>query len=123
MTLVGYVLVGLVAGGVSASMGVGGGVVMVPALVILFSFDQHIAQGTSLAVIVPTALIAAVVHAHGGRVVWRYAIPLAVAGILGGLAGGWLALSIDDDVLRRLFAVLLAITAVRMLRTARPRGA
>ena len=47
MTTIGYLVVGLIAGTVSAALGVGGGVIFVPALVILFSFDQHIAQGTS----------------------------------------------------------------------------
>lgn len=119
MTIVGYLLVGLVAGTVAASLGVGGGVVFVPALVIFFSFDQHLAQGTSLAVIVPTALVGTWVHARAGRVVWRHALPMGVAGIAGGIAGGAIALALDDAVLRRLFAVMLVLTAIRMLRSAR----
>lgn len=117
MTALGYLLVGLAAGTVSASLGVGGGVVFVPSLVILFSFDQHIAQGTSLAVIVPTAIVGAWVHARAGRVVWRYAVPLGIAGVAGGLIGGSIALALGDAVLRRLFAALLVVTAYRMLRT------
>jgi uncharacterized membrane protein YfcA len=117
VTALGYVLIGLVAGTVSASLGVGGGVVFVPALVIFFSFDQHLAQGTSLAVIVPTAIVGALVHARAHRVVWRYAVPLGIAGVVGGLLGGWLALSLGDTLLRRLFATMLVITAIRMLRT------
>ena len=114
--VIGYVLLGLAAGSVSASLGVGGGVVMVPVLVIIFSFDQHLAQGTSLAVIAPTAFVGAVVHARSGRVVWGYAVPLGVAAVVGGLIGGRIALAIDDVLLRRLFAVLLVVTAVRMMR-------
>lgn len=124
MTIVGYLLIGLIAGTVSASLGVGGGVVFVPALVIFFSFDQHIAQGTSLAVIVPTAVVGAWAHTRAGRVVWRYAMPLGIAGVVGGLLGGWIALALDDVVLRRMFAVMLVITALRMLRSFRTdRGA
>ena len=119
MTIVGYLVIGLIAGTVSASLGVGGGVVFVPALVIFFSFDQHLAQGTSLAVIVPTAVVGAWVHAQAGRVVWSYAVPLGAAGIIGGLVGGWIALGLDDLLLRRLFAAMLIFTAFRMLRTSR----
>ncbi len=119
MTEIGYVILGLAAGTVSASMGVGGGIVFVPVLVILFSFDQHLAQGTSLAVIVPTAVVGAWVHSRSGRVDWSYALPLGIAGIAGGLLGGWIALALDDDVLRRLFAVMLVITAIRMIRASR----
>jgi uncharacterized membrane protein YfcA len=122
MTALGYVLVGLVAGSVSASLGVGGGVIFVPALVIFFSFDQHIAQGTSLAVIVPTAIVGAWVHARAGRVVWRYALPLGIAGVAGGVIGGTIALSLGDTVLRRLFAAMLVFTALRMLRASRRAG-
>ena len=119
MTLVGYLAIGLVAGTVASSLGVGGGVVFVPALVIFFSFDQHVAQGTSLAVIVPTAIVGAWVHARAGRVEWPYAVPLGIAGVAGGVIGGGIALALDDALLRRLFAAMLVITAVRMLRTAR----
>ena len=113
--ILGFVFFGFVAGSISASLGIGGGVVLVPALVILFSFDQHLAQGTSLAVIVPTAIVGAVVHARASRVIWRFALPLGIVGILGGLLGGRLALALDDLLLRRLFAALLFITAVRMI--------
>jgi len=119
MTIIGYLVVGLIAGTVSAALGIGGGVIFVPALVILFSVDQHIAQGTSLAVIVPTAVIGAWAHARAGRVVWRYSVPLGFAGIVGGIIGGWIALSLDDVLLRRMFATMLVFTAFRMLRVSR----
>ena len=75
-----------------------------------------VAQGTSLAVIVPTVLIGTWVHARAGRVVWSAVIPIAAGGIVGGLIGGQVALAIDPTVLRRLFAVMLVITGIRMLR-------
>ncbi len=119
MTVAGLILIGLVAGSVSASLGVGGGIVFVPALVVLFGYDQHLAQGTSLAVIVPTVIVGAWVHARAGRVVWRSAIPIGLGGIAGGLIGGMIALAIDADVLRRMFAVMLVLTAFRMLSKVR----
>ncbi len=67
----------------------------------------------------PTAIVGAWLHARAGRVVWRFAVPLALAGVAGGVIGGAVALSLDDQLLRRLFAAMLVVTAVRMLRTSR----
>ncbi len=125
MTVAGLILLGLIAGALSASLGIGGGVVFVPALVLFFDVGQHLAQGTSLAVIVPTTLVGAWAHARAGRVVWRTAAAIGGAGIVGGILGALVALTVDEDLLQRLFAVLLVVTAVRMLkktRTRRPSG-
>jgi uncharacterized membrane protein YfcA len=85
-------------------------------LVTLFSFAQHEAQGTSLAVIIPTALLAATIHGRAGRVDWRTAILLGSGGIVGGLLGAGTALSLEAPVLRRMFAIFLILMAIRMLR-------
>lgn len=119
MTVVGFIIIGLGAGALAATLGVGGGVVYVPALVALFSFDQHIAQGTSLAVIVPTTIVAAVVHFRAGRVDVRLALALGVGGIVGGLGGAATALALDGPLLRRMFAVFLVLMAFRMLAKTR----
>ncbi|MDP8958386.1 MAG: sulfite exporter TauE/SafE family protein [Actinomycetota bacterium] len=122
MIFVGLAAVGLAAGVISSVLGVGGGVVFVPALAILFAFDQHLAQGTSLAVIVPTTIVGAMAHAREGRVLWGLVIPISAGGILGGVAGAQLALTLEADLLRRLFAAFLAVIAIRMLiRTFRGR--
>lgn len=119
MTVLGLIVVGLIAGSLAASLGIGGGIIYVPALVALFSFAQHEAQGTSLAVIVPTTVVAAVVHARAGRVEWGTALLLGIGGIVGGLIGAEAALALDAPVLKRLFAVFLVLTAVRMLSRTR----
>lgn len=116
MTVVGLVLIGLTAGALATALGIGGGVVFVPALVVLLGFSQHLAEGTSLAVIVPTTLIGTWVHHRHGRIEWRTALTVGGFGILGGVAGSRLALSLDADVLRRMFAVLLIIVAARLLQ-------
>lgn len=112
-------VVGVIAGSVAASLGVGGGIIYVPALVTFFGFAQHEAQGTSLALIIPTTIIATVVHARAGRVDWRTSALLAAGAIAGGFFGAEIALGLDDAVLRKLFGVLVALTALRMLRKTR----
>ena len=122
LAVVGFIGLGLVAGALASALGIGGGIVIVPALVTLFSFQQHLAQGTSLAVIVPTAMVGTIAHVRAGRVEIRVALLLGAGGILGGFLGGQAALALDASMLRRLFAVLLLITAVRMLHQVRRRS-
>jgi uncharacterized membrane protein YfcA len=116
MTYLVLALIGVAGGALGAAVGVGGGVIFVPALAIVVGFDQHLAEGTSLAVILPTMIVATWAHARSGRVHRSAAVRIGTFGIIGGVAGAWLALSLDEAVLRRLFAVLLVIIAVRMLR-------
>ncbi|MFV9673724.1 MAG: sulfite exporter TauE/SafE family protein, partial [Acidimicrobiia bacterium] len=96
--IVALIVLGLFAGAIAASLGLGGGIIFVPALVVLFSFDQHIAQGTSLAVIFPTAIVATVAHARRGNVRWRLAIPIGTAGIAGAVVGAQIALHLNPDL-------------------------
>jgi uncharacterized membrane protein YfcA len=115
MTVLAYILIGLAAGAVGAVLGIGGGIIYVPLMVTVFSFQQHMAQGTSLAVMVPSMLVAAVIHARAGRVDWKLAITLGAGAILGGLGGARLALWLDAVVLRRMFAVAMVLMSARML--------
>lgn len=117
----GYVVVGVVAGGLSALMGVGGGVIMVPAMVLLFGFGQHIAQGTSLLIIIPTAVIGAVRHSRHGYTQWRLGLILGLGGVLGATGGAAIALQLDGDLLQRLFGVFLVVTGVRLVVSTRSR--
>lgn len=108
------IVLGLFAGAIAASLGLGGGIVFVPALVVIFGFEQHIAQGTSLAVIFPTAIVATIAHTRRGNVRWRLAIPIGLAGIVGAVIGAQVALRLDPDVLRRMFGIFLTMLAARM---------
>lgn len=114
LEIVALVALGLFAGAMAAALGLGGGVIFVPSLVVLFGFEQHIAQGTSLAVIFPTAIVATVAHARMDNVRWRLSIPIGLAGIIGAVAGAQLALQLDADLLRRMFGVFLMLLAARM---------
>jgi uncharacterized membrane protein YfcA len=121
--LAAFALLGLVAGVLSALMGVGGGVIMVPAFVLLFGMSQHVAEGTSLLVIIPTAVMGAVRHARHGYTRWRLGLLIGAGGVAGGVVGAQLALGLDAVTLQRLFAAFLVLTGLRMLRKARPRAA
>ena len=107
--------IGLSAGFAAGLLGVGGGIVMVPAMVLVLAFDQHVAQGTSLVVIIPAALAGSVTHYRNGRVSLRDAALLAVGGIGGAVVGSVSALSVDDMVLRRLFGVFLLVVAAQLV--------
>lgn len=109
------VVIGLAAGFLAGLLGVGGGVLMVPAMVLLLGFDQHVAQGTSLLVIIPAALSGSYTHYRNGRLVLRDAAFLAAGGVIGAVVGSLTALSIEDELLRRLFAGFLLIAGLRIV--------
>lgn len=110
--------VGLVAGALAALLGIGGGVIYVPALVILFDLVQQKAQGTSLVAILPAALIGAIGHARARRMRWTLAWSVASGSFVGGFAGALLAQAIPAERLQVAFGILLVVVAVRMAVTA-----
>ena len=111
--------IGLTAGLLAGLLGIGGGVVMVPAMVLIMGMDQHVAQGTSLLVIIPAAAFGSFTHHRHGRLALRDAAALAVGGVLGAVLGSVTALSLDEELLQRLFAVLILLVAARLLLTRR----
>lgn len=115
-----HVAVGLASGTASALFGIGGGAVIVPALVVLLGYGQHIAEGTSLAVIVPTALVGAATHARRGYTEWPVGWRLGLGGAVGALLGAQVALSLPGAVLSRAFAGLLAVVTALLLRRRPP---
>jgi uncharacterized protein len=114
--LAGYLAVGLAVGVLSALLGLGGGVLLVPVLALGFGFDQHLAEGTSLAVIAPTALAGALAHHRQGYTDWTLGSWLGATGLVGGSLGASVALGLSPELLTRLFAGLLAVVAGLMLR-------
>ena len=118
LDVIGFILLGLFAGSLAAPLGVGGGIIFVPVLVSVFGFSQLDAQGTSLAIIVPTAIVGTITHARAGRVNWKVVAVVGTGGIIGALIGANFAQTLDEAVLRRVFAIVLIILAVRMARRA-----
>ncbi len=114
-----YVLVGLVCGTFSATFGVGSGIILVPALVLIFSFPQKGAQGICLAAMVPMALAGALRYKLNPRIeVDMLAVGLiSVGGVVGAMVGASLASWAPGAVLRKLFAIIMIVAATRMLLT------
>jgi uncharacterized membrane protein YfcA len=109
-------LAGFVAGAVGGVIGVGGGIVFVPALTIGLGLPQTVAQGTSLAAIVPTALVGGITSEREGNVLRSRLVPMAVLGAVGAGAGALIALALPTGVLVRVFGVFLLLSAWRLWR-------
>jgi len=110
-------VVGAVAGVLSGLLGIGGGAIMVPAMTLLMGLSQHLAQGTSLLVIIPTAIAGSSTHFRMGNIRLETAAWLSAGGVVGAVAGASLALASPDELLRLLFGCYLAVTGARMLQT------
>jgi len=108
--------IGIVTGIMAGILGIGGALIMVPALVFIMGFSQYMAQGTSLAVMLPPiGIIAAYNYWKAGQVNLKFAIILAVAFIIGSYFGSKLALTLPQPVLKKIFGILLLVVAARML--------
>ncbi len=116
MTELGLILLGLATGVLASLLGIGGGIVYVPALVALFGFGQLPAQATSLAVILPTAVVGTITNYRRGRIDKRLVSGLFAGALVGGFLGAQVATDLDPTLLRRMFAVLLVVAAVRLYR-------
>ncbi len=114
--VVSFLLLGLLAGVLSGVLGIGGGIVMVPALVFAFGMSQHLAQGTTLALMVPPiGLLAAWTYYRQGYVDVKIAALICIGFFFGGLLGARFATAIDAVLLKRLFGMVLLIAAVKMI--------
>lgn len=109
-------LIGMVAGTVSG-MGIGGGAILIPALVLVVSPEQHIAQSVNLLFFIPTAVIALIIHIKNKKIDFKMSLPIIIFGLCGALFGSWLAARLEGDMLKRLFgAFLIAMSAYEMFR-------
>jgi len=111
-----YLLLGLFVGALSGVVGIGGGVLIVPALVYLFHMNQHKAQGTSLgALLAPIGALAFWEYYKAGNADMRAAVLIALGFLVGGYFGGIWAQRLPEMVLRRTFGTLLVIIGIKLL--------
>lgn len=106
---------GLATGWLSALLGIGGGVILIPVMVYLLKVPIQQAVGTSLVVIIPTAVVGAWKHYNLNHVNMKIALLLALGAVVGAYIGALTTSYIPAEVIRKLFAILLLITAARML--------
>lgn len=108
--------IGIVTGAMAGMLGIGGAIVMIPALVFFLGFSQQMAQGTSLAVMLPPiGIIAAYNYYKAGQVNLKYALILAACFLIGSYFGSKLALNLPQAVLKKIFGMVLLVVAARML--------
>ena len=108
--------IGLAAGLMSSMVGIGGGIIIVPALVLLLGFNQKLAQGTSLAMLaMPVAFVGAYNYYKEGFADWKVAAILALTFMVGGFLGSKLALSLEMVVIKKIFAVMMIVLAIKYL--------
>jgi len=110
-----YLGLGLITGCLSGLLGVGGGVIIVPALIIIFGMATKSAIGTSLAIIIPTALMGTFLHYRQGNVNLEIAIFVAIAAIIGSQIGVYLNTITPAFALKKIFGVLLIVIALKMI--------
>lgn len=115
-TIIILIIIGFATGVLGGMVGVGGGVILVPALVFILGFSQLDAQGTSLALIMfPVGLLAVVQYYKQGHVDFNIVFLLAIGFVIGSFFGSKISLSIPQQTVKRIFAILMLVIAVKML--------
>jgi uncharacterized membrane protein YfcA len=110
------ILIGIFTGFMAGMLGIGGAIIMIPALAFLIGLSQQSAQGTSLAVMLPPiGILAAYNYYKAGQVNLKFAMILAIMFIIGSYFGSKLALSIPQNMLKKIFGLLLLLVAAKML--------
>ena len=110
------ILIGFLAGIVGGSLGLGGGIIIVPALVFILGFTQHEAQGTSLAVLLfPIGILGVINYAKNGYVNYKFAAILIVAFLLGSYLGSEISVHLPDKILRKIFGIFLLLISLKII--------
>jgi uncharacterized membrane protein YfcA len=116
VTIMLYIALGLVAGILSGLIGIGGGVIIVPALIFIFGLSQHQAQGTTLALLVPPiGLLAALQYYTQGYVNLKIAAFVCIGFFLGGLLGAKVATGLSNTLLEKIFGAAMILIGLKML--------
>jgi hypothetical protein len=115
-TILILIIIGFATGILGGMVGVGGGVILVPALVFILGFSQLDAQGTSLALIMfPVGLLAVIQYYKQGHVNFNIVFLLAIGFVIGSFLGSKISMSIPQQTVRRIFATLMLVIAIKML--------
>ncbi|MGB4292207.1 MAG: sulfite exporter TauE/SafE family protein [Bacteroidales bacterium] len=110
------IVIGLFTGLLAGMLGIGGGLIVIPALILVMGFSQHAAQGTSLAMMLPPiGIVAAWNYYKAGHVDLKVAIILAVAFIIGSLFGSKIAIGLSENMLKKIFSIFLLLVGLKML--------
>ena len=111
-----YIILGVVAGVCSGVFGIGGGTILIPALVFLFGLTQHQAQGTTLAIMIPPiGLLAALRYYYSGNVKLNIAAFICIGFFFGALLGAHYIQAVPDSILKRFFGVFLVVIGAKMI--------
>ena len=115
-TIMLLIIIGLIAGVLSGMIGVGGGIIIVPALVFFLGFSQHQAQGTSLGLLLlPVGILAVMNYYNKGFIDIKVVVIMSIAFILGGWLGSKLSLALPGDIVKKIFGILLFYTGIKMM--------
>lgn len=98
--------------GIISGMGIGGGTILIPALVLFMQIEQHTAQSINLVYFIPTAIIALIIHIKNKRVSFKMALPIIISGAVGAIGGSCLAAGFSSNFLRKLFGFFLLIMGI-----------
>ncbi|MCK5729611.1 MAG: sulfite exporter TauE/SafE family protein [Draconibacterium sp.] len=110
------IVIGIISGLLAGVFGIGGAIIVIPALVFILGLSQHDAQGTSLAFMLPpVGILATWNYWKAGHVDWKIALVLSLTFIVGAYFGSQLSINISDKMLRRVFGVLMLVMAVKMI--------
>ena len=113
--IISLIIIGFFSGMLSGLLGVGGGIIIVPCLVFFLAFNQKMAQGTSLALLtIPVVILGMLQYYKEGYVDFRVVVFLAIGFIVGAFFGGKIAISISEELLRKIFSVVLLIVALKL---------
>ena len=121
ITILLLIIIGLVAGTLGGMVGLGGGIILIPALILIMKLDQQTAQGTSIAVMLPPIGLFAVYNYYkAGYVNMKYALIIAAAFMVGGFFGSSLALKLSPEMMRKVFSMILVVIALKMFFSNKP---
>ena len=112
------IIVGILSGMLAGIFGVGGAIIVIPALIFFLGMDQHDAQGTSLAFMLPpVGILATWNYWKEGHVNWKVALVLSLTFVIGAYLGSHISINLSDKLLRKLFGILMIVVAVKMIFT------